>query len=52
MSLKYFNVLINNNKMNASKVSQEILIEFCNESYTHFIDDFAHFLKNMPQIMN
>eukprot|EP01084_Bolivina_argentea_P302379 521920_1 len=43
--LKYFNVMINDKNINKSKVSKEIFIEFSDEVYTTYLDDFVHFVK-------
>eukprot|EP01084_Bolivina_argentea_P060244 110074_1 len=45
IGLKYYNVMINDKNINKSKVSKEIFIEFCNQIYTNYLDDFAHFIK-------
>eukprot|EP01084_Bolivina_argentea_P314860 545394_1 len=51
MSLKYFDLLMNENRTtnnlqpNQLQNRKDILIKFCNEIYTDYLDDFYHFIK-------
>eukprot|EP01084_Bolivina_argentea_P299260 515819_1 len=44
MGLKYYNLLVNDNTFTQTKETKQLFVQYCNEKYTQFLDDFAHCL--------
>eukprot|EP01084_Bolivina_argentea_P270894 460741_1 len=45
VGLKYYEMLRNDKKNNQTKVTKQLLAQFCMETYLQFLDDYIHFIK-------
>eukprot|EP01084_Bolivina_argentea_P270893 460740_1 len=45
VGLKYYEMLRNDKKNNQTKVTKQLLVHFCMETYIQFLDDYIHCIK-------
>merc|ERR1712154_564448 len=44
VGLRYWQTLCGDNKLNQSQVTKDIFVQFCQETYGNFLDDFVHLI--------